>query len=119
MVVLLALLAVQLGELEFTPDYAFFKEANALTYTEVYYKISYRELSYTGDDALTATIGFSFRCTNLTTGDSLVDGWERRSVISSVGEAQVCRPFGFAHDTSAGYRCVLGRSRNRPFEDVQ
>lgn len=88
MVALLVFFIIESGGLEFVPDYAFFKGANELTHTEVYYKISYREPTYTGDEGLSATIQFSFCSRNLTTGDSLVDSWEKRSVISSLEEAK-------------------------------
>ncbi|KPJ50050.1 hypothetical protein AMJ40_04095 [candidate division TA06 bacterium DG_26] len=88
MVALLAVLLIASEPLEFIPDYAFFKGASGLTYTEVYHKVSYRELTYSGDEELTSTVRFSVWARNLATGDSMGDTWERKSVIPSFEEAK-------------------------------
>jgi GWxTD domain-containing protein len=88
MVALLLLLALGGQQMEFAADHAFFRGVEELTYAEIYYKIPYGELTYEGEEELTATIEFSFCVNNLATGDSVVDRWERRSVIPSFEEAK-------------------------------
>ncbi len=74
--------------MEFVADHAFFRGMEELTYAEIYYKIPYGELSYEDEEELSAMIEFSFCVSNLATGDSVVDRWERRSVIPSFEEAK-------------------------------
>lgn len=88
MVGLLVFLIIGSETLNFVPDYTFFKGISGLTYTEVYYKISYHELTYTKDEQLSTTIKFLFWSKNLATHDSLGDSWERTSVIPSLEEAR-------------------------------
>ncbi len=88
MVALLVFFVIESEPVRFVRDYAFFKGGDGLTYTEIYYKISYKELTYTEDELMSSTLRFSFYCENLSTGDSLVDEWEKKSVISSLEEAK-------------------------------